>query len=132
MMGLPHALLKENTMKILQESDLSNDRVEAEGARDVFMRILVGPRDGSDEIIMRLFTVLPGGHTPLHQHDWEHLVRVENGRGVAVDGDGTQHELQPGRCVFIPANEEHQFRNPSSQGFQFICVIPNANAKKGR
>lgn len=117
-------------MKLNSEADLSDSRVEAEGARDVLMKILVGPSDGSDDIIMRLFTVLPGGNTPLHVHDWEHLVRIEKGRGLAVDGRGAEHEVQPGNCLFVAANEEHQFRNPFSEEFQFICVIPNPKRKK--
>lgn len=118
-------------MKVNQEIDLPDNPVQAEGAKDVFMKILAGPADDSDDIIMRLFTVLPGGHTPLHVHDWEHLVRIEKGRGLAIDGEGGRHEVRPGNSLFIPANEEHQFCNPFSEEFQFICVIPNPQGRRG-
>lgn len=117
-------------MKINQESKLANDRVEAEGAENVSMSILVGSRDGSDDIIMRLFTILPGGHTPLHVHDWEHLIRIEEGRGIAVDGEGNEHKVAPATSLFVPAGEEHQFRNPFPEVFRFICVIPSPQGKK--
>jgi quercetin dioxygenase-like cupin family protein len=111
-------------MRINLESQLPHNPVEIEGAENVRMSILVGSRDGSNDIIMRLFTILPGGHTPRHVHDWEHLIKIEKGRGIAVDGNGNEHEVAPGTSLFVPGGEEHQFRNPFSEEFQFICVIP--------
>ena len=116
---------KEIEMKLKMEADVTAAQVEMEGANDVLMKILIGPGDGSDRIIMRLFTVLPGGHTPRHRHDYEHLVKVERGQGVAVDADGVEQPIRSGSCVLVSANEEHQFRNPHSEELRFICVIPN-------
>lgn len=117
-------------MKVKKTADVPSTEVEAKGARDVAMQILLGPADGSGEIIMRLFTLAPGGHTPLHSHPWEHLVKVEEGRGVAVDAAGETHQLEPGVSVFVPPGREHQFRNPSGEPFRFICVIPNPEWKQ--
>ena len=53
-------------MKINNNSEIPANEVKMEGAKDVTMKILVGLNDGSDNIIMRHFTVAPGGHTPFH------------------------------------------------------------------
>ena len=111
--------------------DVEAVEVAGDEAKGVSMKILVGPRDGSERIIMRLFTVAPGGHTPRHRHDWEHLVRIERGRAVVLDGSGAEHQIAAGASVFIPANEEHQFRNPGDEPVEFICVIPNPEQAQG-
>ena len=74
---------------------------------------------------MRHFTVLPGGHTPLHTHPFEHVAKVEKGRGVAVDQNGQEHPIASGHCLFIPPNEKHQFKNPHDEPFKVLCIIPN-------
>jgi quercetin dioxygenase-like cupin family protein len=89
------------------------------------MKILIGLTDESDNIIMRQFTIAPEGHTPYHQHNYEHLVKVEKNKGMVVDENGDQHEVQKGQSVFVKANEKHQFRNPFGEDFEFICIIPN-------
>jgi len=118
-------------MKINVESGQADTAVQTEGAEGIMMKILVGPQDGSEDIIMRLFTVSSGGHTPFHQHPWEHLIKVESGRGEVVDGSGRAHPLEPGKSVYVPPNEQHQFRNPNPETFQFICVIPDPKKKGG-
>jgi len=52
-------------MKIVCDSEVKAVAVEMEGAADVTMRILIGPDDGSNKIVMRLFTVSGGGHNPI-------------------------------------------------------------------
>ena len=116
-------------MKLKRDSDVQGTPVEMEGAKDVTMKILIGPDDGSRNIIMRLFRVLAGGHTPYHTHDFEHLVRVLAGKGVVIDEDGNKHELSPGQSVFVKPNEKHQFANPFSEPFEMTCTIPNPDLK---
>jgi quercetin dioxygenase-like cupin family protein len=117
-------------MKVNQKQDLVASEVEAEGAKDVTLRILVGPDDGSDGIHMRLFTLRPGGHTPRHEHPWEHLIKAERGRGVVVDAGGKEHPLEAGTSVFVEPGELHQFKNPFGEDFEFICVIPNPETRE--
>lgn len=95
------------------------------GAKDVKMKILIGPQDASENIIMRYFILSPGGNTPLHSHNYEHVIKVENNRGVAVDKDGKEYEVKKGQSIFVKPNEQHQFKNPFSEDFEFICIIPN-------
>ena len=112
-------------MKINNNEEIFAAEVTMEGAKDVKMKILIGPRDGSGNIIMRHFTVAPGGNTPFHQHNYEHLVKVEKNRGIAVDEDGNEHEIKKGLSIFVRPNEKHQFRNPFSEDLEFLCIIPN-------
>ena len=69
-------------MKVKRDSEVKTVPVDMDGAKDVTKKILLGPDDGSENIIVRLFTIAPGGHTPYHIHDFEHLVQARAGRGV--------------------------------------------------
>ncbi len=117
-------------MKIKWDSEVDAVPVDMEGAKDVTRRILIGPDDGSRNIVMRLFAIAPGGHTPCHTHDYEHLVRVQAGRGVFIDEHGDTHELSSGQSVFVNPNEKHQFANPFSEPFEFTCTIPNPDPNR--
>jgi len=116
-------------MKINNNEEVLAAEVKMDGAKDVKMKILVGLNDGSDNIIMRHFTIAPGGHTPFHQHNYEHLVKIERNKGVAVDETGNEYEVKKGQSLFVKANDMHQFRNPFSEDFEFICIIPNPDKK---
>jgi len=117
-------------MKITRDSEIDGVPVDMEGAKDVTMKILIGPDHGSHRIIKRLFHIAPGGHTPYHTHDYEHLVKVLRGRGVVVDKDGEKHELAPGQNVFVEPNEKHQFVNPFAEPFELTCTIPNPDPQR--
>jgi len=112
-------------MKINTLTQLSNEPVNLPGAKAVTMSILVGPSDGSKNIIMRLFTVQPGGYTPHHQHAYEHVVKVEEGTGIVVDEFGKEHVITVEQSVYVEPDKMHQFKNLSNKPFKFICVIPN-------
>ncbi len=112
-------------MKINNNSEIVAAEVKMEGAKDVKMKILIGTRDESDNIIMRHFIVAPGGNTPFHQHNYEHVVKIESNKGIAVDENGTEHEVIKGQSLFVKPNEKHQFRNPFDEDFEFTCIIPN-------
>jgi quercetin dioxygenase-like cupin family protein len=99
------------------------EAVEIEGARGVRRAVLVSDRDGAPNFAMRLFQIDPGGHTPYHQHAWEHEIFVVGGRGWLRGGDG-ERELLPGASIFIPGGEMHQFRAGEDTTLDFLCMIP--------
>ena len=117
-------------MKINRRDDIIEKAVDMEGAKDVTIKILVGPDDGSNNIIMRYFKVLPGGHTPRHIHIQEHIARIQKGKGIVLDGKGNENEVSSGDSVYVPSNEEHRFRNPYDEPFEFICNIMNPEKYK--
>jgi quercetin dioxygenase-like cupin family protein len=116
-------------MKINTNSEIPASDVRMEGARGVKIKILLGLNEGSDKIIMRHFIIAPGGNTPYHQHNYEHLVKIESNRGIVVDEDGNNHEVKKGQSIFVQPNEKHQFRNPFSEDLEFTCIIPNPDKK---
>jgi len=112
-------------MKINNNEEILAAEVKMEGASNVKMRMLIGPADNSENIFMRHFIIAPGGNTPFHQHNYEHVIKIEKNRGVAVDENGNEFEVKKGQSLFVKPNEKHQFRNPFKEDFEFICIIPN-------
>jgi len=112
-------------MIIKKESDVPDVLIEEEGIKNVKRKILIGPDDGSHNIIMRYFQVLPGGHTPFHSHGYEHVVKIESGSGTVVDENGEENIVSPGQSLLIETNKKHQFKNPFNEPFEFICIVIN-------
>ena len=110
-------------MKIQQADVVEAKVVETEGAEGVTMRMLIGPDDKAPTFNMRLFEVAPGGYTPRHTHDWEHEVYVLAGEGVVLE-NGRDKPITAGNCIYVPPNEDHQFRNTGSENLKFLCLVP--------
>jgi len=112
-------------MKVVPLEEVEAQPVGTEGAVGCRMRSLVGPDDGAPSFSMRQFEVAPGGYTPKHAHAHEHEVFVLQGSGVVLDGE-REHALSPGTVVFVPPNQEHQFRNTGPGPLKFLCLIPHS------
>jgi quercetin dioxygenase-like cupin family protein len=123
---------EKDKMNIKKFQDIAAKPVEEEGVENVLKRILVGPGDGKTQMIMRYFTVLPGGHTPHHSHSHEHVVKIEEGRGVVVDEFGKEHVVAKGQSFLIEGGRNHQFRNPYKKPFEFLCIIRNPEQQGGK
>lgn len=87
------------------------------------VRWLITEKMGAENFAMRLFEMKPGGYSPLHSHPWEHEVFTLEGEGILV-GRGGEREFGVGDVVFVPPNEEHQFKNNSGKTLKFLCLIP--------
>ena len=94
-----------------------------EGAAGVTKRVLVGPAEGWEGWVMRLFEMQPGGHTPRHAHPWPHINFVAEGDGALLV-EGEEHPLSAGGYACVPAGAEHQFRNTGSAPFALVCIVP--------
>jgi quercetin dioxygenase-like cupin family protein len=94
------------------------------GYEGVSKRVVIGPDDGSNEIVLRYFSLGPNGRSPHHAHDFPHLVKIESGKGVVTDGSGVERPLQKGDYVFIADNEAHHLTNTGKEPFDFICIVP--------
>jgi quercetin dioxygenase-like cupin family protein len=110
-------------MKNASLKNIPADPVEMEGAKDCRMQLAISPRDGAPNFAMRVFEIAPGGHTPLHQHPYEHEIYVIEGQGT-VWRDGKEMPIKPGDVLYIPAGEQHQFKTAADKPFKFICLIP--------
>jgi quercetin dioxygenase-like cupin family protein len=97
--------------------------VQEEGAEGVKIKWLIDKTVGAPIFAMRHFTVQPGGHTPVHKHDWEHEVYVLEGEGVVKHQD-REYPIRAGDAVFVPPNQLHQFRSTESSCLRFLCMVP--------
>ncbi|MBM3316747.1 MAG: cupin domain-containing protein [Candidatus Eisenbacteria bacterium] len=104
--------------------------VAMEGAERVLIRNVITAQDGAPHFAMRVFDVEPGGHTPLHQHPYEHEILILEGEGELTEGRSI-HPLAPGGVIFIPPGTPHQFRNPGEGVLRFVCLIPHQPAAPG-
>jgi quercetin dioxygenase-like cupin family protein len=103
--------------------------VAMEGAKDVTVRVLIGPKDEAPTFAMRLFELAPGGHTPYHDHDFEHEVIILEGDIAVVTAYGPK-TLQKNDVLLVAPNEQHQFKNLSVNApARFICLVPIAYQK---
>lgn len=110
-------------MKIANIEQMAAEKVEMNGAKDCTVQLAVTPRDGAPNFAMRIFEVAPGGNTPLHHHPYEHEIYVMEGAGT-VWREGEEVPIKPGDVLYIPADEQHQFKNAGSAPFKFMCLIP--------
>jgi len=97
---------------------------DLQGYESVKKQIVLGPDDGSQEIVLRYFSIDPDGNSPYHSHDFPHLVKIEAGEGIVKDAGDNEHPLQAGDYIYIDDNEEHQLVNTGSEPFDFICIVP--------
>jgi quercetin dioxygenase-like cupin family protein len=95
-----------------------------EGAKGVYKQIPLSRESGVPRFSFRVFTIEPGGHTPFHSHEFEHMNYVIAGEGILV-GEDTEHKLAEGDFALILAGEKHQYRNSSkTRNLIIICAVP--------
>ncbi|MEA2030196.1 MAG: cupin domain-containing protein [candidate division Zixibacteria bacterium] len=110
-------------MPIIKSTDIKMNDVKMDGAEKIQGLNVISKDEGWNTNTMRLFRLLPGGHSPHHQHNWEHVNYITTGRGQLRLGEDI-HELAVGDFAFVPPNIEHQYINPYDEDFEFICIVP--------
>ena len=110
-------------MKHVHYTDIELEEPDEEGIKNLKIRWLISKKDGAKNFAMRLFEIKPGGHSPLHQHDWEHEVFLLDGEGVRRDKN-SEKPVKQGDVFFIPPMEWHQFANTGKETMKFLCLIP--------
>ncbi len=116
-------------MKIQHFTDAPLEEVNVEGATKTKIRWLISQKDRAPNFAMRMFEVEPNGHTPFHQHDWEHEAFVLQGKGALVTENG-EREFQQWDVIFVDPNLKHQFKNTGDSMMRFLCAIPHKNKKE--
>lgn len=111
-------------MKITNFRNVEAKEVDDPDAKGVSVRWLISEKDGAPNFAMRLFETEPGGHTPYHQHAWEHEVLILKGVGNLITENGS-FSLNKGDAVFVPGEENHQFKNASEETLVFLCMVPH-------
>lgn len=110
-------------MPVIKHDNMKLSPVEMDGVKGVTRAVVLGPPEGWSDHVMRVFRLEPGGFTPKHQHDWEHINHIISGRGKLMIGD-QENELTEKDFALVPANTLHQFTNPYDEPFEFICIVP--------
>lgn len=113
-------------MLIRKLADVPAAPTHMDGARDVTKQLVVGSADGAPNFAFRVFTIAPGGHSPHHTHDVEHVNYIISGQGALVDAEGRLNPLGAGDFAFVAPGDVHQFRNTGTEPFVFICAVPKA------
>ena len=93
-------------------------------SRNTTGRVAIGKKEGAKNYCMRILEIGEDGCTAFHTHDWEHEVFIHQGCGK-VFGNGQWHDFASGDTVFMPPNEEHQFKNTGDKPILMVCVIPS-------
>jgi quercetin dioxygenase-like cupin family protein len=115
--------MSESQGKVVHYTEVPANVVgaEAPGAR---MRWLIDDtHDGAPVYALRMVEIDPGGHSPHHNHPYEHENFVVEGVG-RVFMNGVWHDLKPGDVVLVPPDVEHEYANAGSTPFKFLCGIP--------
>ena len=116
-------------MLIKKPGDVAVEPVQMEGAKDVTVQVLLGPKDNIPTFAMRLFEMAPGGHTPYHSHPFEHEVIVMSGQ-IAIKASDNNYPLNIGDVILVQPDEIHQFRNLSDvDSAKMICIVPKEYQK---
>ena len=95
---------------------------ESGGADGLTMRWVINASQGATNFAMRIFELEPGKESAYHKHENEHEAFVLAGYGE-VETEDKSSEIKEGSAIFIPAYENHRFRNSGSQVLRILDVI---------
>ena len=88
--------------------------------------VLLDESDGAPNFAMRRFELAAGAEVPRHTNAVEHEQYVLAGEYVVGIGE-TEHVVEPGDALLIPAGVEHWYRNEGDEPGAFICAVPNGD-----
>ena len=77
-------------MPVIKYDEIKANKIEMEGAAHILKKVPIGEKEGWDGYTLRTFTIGPGGHSPKHIHDWEHVNYVIQGKGRLMIDDKEQ------------------------------------------
>jgi quercetin dioxygenase-like cupin family protein len=111
-------------MKITRLNDCETLPIHMEGVSGALKQVPLGKADGAPHFSVRVFTLEPGGHTPHHSHESEHLNYILEGSGEVLEGD-TPRAIGKGDFILVKPHEKHQYRNNGNSPLVFMCMVPS-------
>jgi len=102
------------------------DHAAVEAADGLAKGVLLDESDGAPNFAMRRFELAAGAEVPRHTNAVEHEQYVLAGEYVVGIGE-TEHVVEPGDALLIPAGVEHWYRNEGDEPGAFICAVPNGD-----
>ena len=112
-------------MKITRLENCEVLPVHMAGAIGATKQVPIGKADGAPNFSIRVFTLAPGGQTPHHTHESEHLNYILQGCGEVMDGD-TPKAVGAGDYLLVAPHQKHQYRNTGDGPLVFMCMVPTA------
>jgi len=110
-------------MKVTPKKSIVFNKAKMKRAKRVSVAKLIAADEGSPTVAMRLFEIAPGGQTPWHAHDWEHVIFGVKGRGILKTENGDA-PFGPGDSLLVEPDEEHNFVNAGAGVLTFVCIVP--------
>ena len=110
-------------MHILPYLEVQGREIKTHDVKGVNMRVVAGPEQGAPNFTMRVFTISPGGYSPLHAHPYEHEIFIHSGAGE-MECEGKTKPASTGYVAFIPPGAKHQIRNVGNEDLVFLCIVP--------
>lgn len=111
-------------MKVVSLDRVEKKKVNMEGAVGAWKQLPLGSADNAPVYALRVFTVEPGGHTPSHNHPYEHMNYVIAGHGALVNARSEETPVKTGDFALVEPDEKHQYRNKGDVPFVMICGVP--------
>lgn len=100
------------------------DEIEKKNiAEKVIKQVLIGPEQGWEDYVMRMFTLEKEGKAPHHSHPWQHVIFAVEGKGNLFMV-GKDYPLESGSVAYVPDGIDHQISNAGEEQFVFICIVP--------
>jgi len=112
-------------MKIVHLQQLEKQKVKRDGAEKTLKQVVLSAKDGAPVYALRVFTVEPGGYTPFHRHNYEHMNYIIEGEGILVNEKGIEQPIEKADFALVLPDEKHQYRNISEKhNLVIICGVP--------
>jgi quercetin dioxygenase-like cupin family protein len=111
-------------MHVISLKDVTTTVPAMQGASGVTKQVPISKEHGTPDFSVRVFTIEPGGHTPHHNHPFEHLNYIIEGEGVLV-GQSGERDIKKGDFALVLPNETHQYKNTSTtRPLVLMCAVP--------
>lgn len=110
-------------MFVSHRDEIEGKKLSGDAIKNVTKQVLVGPEQGWEDWVMRMFTVGKDGFSPRHAHDWPHIIYVVEGQ-AELYYDGTEYPVRAGSVMFINPGKDHQLSQKGEDDLVFICIVP--------
>ena len=104
-------------------NDIESRELHGDAVKDITKQVLIGPKEGWSDYVMRRFSLEKGGYAPYHTHPWPHITYILEGEGT-LHLDGVDYHLTSGSVSYVPSNKIHQIKAAIDSPLVFICIVP--------
>ncbi|NCB02947.1 MAG: cupin domain-containing protein [Spirochaetia bacterium] len=103
--------------------DIEKKILTSDAIKGVTKQVLIGPKEGWEDYVMRRFSLEKGGYAPYHAHPWPHITYVLEGEGI-LHLDGVDYPISTGSVSYVPSDKIHQIKATPTSHLVFICIVP--------